>query len=731
VSIVLAEFQKGAVSALLDAMEQPNREIVLKSCTGSGKTIMLTCFMDEYLRANRKTVFVWLTPGRGDLEEQSREKMDRYIHGSSTKSLLDVMTGGFEENDVCFINWEKLTKKGNNALKEGERINFIEHVGNALTQGLAFKIIVDESHQNDTIKADDIIELFRPDKIIRCSATPKNYRDAILIRIPEEDVILAGLIKKLLIINEDFPRQISVADQVSYLIGRALSKQRELHAALLQRGSAVNPLMIVQLPNRSDALLGRVEEYFNSQGITYENGLLAVWLSDKKQNIGDISRPDAAPIAVIIKQAIATGWDCPRAYILVKLRDNMDETFEVQTIGRIRRMPEARHYESDLLDCCYLYTLDEKFTQGVKLSLGAGALDACKLFLKPEHRAVSLISEYKTEVPFPQDGRLALRVAGRFFALNYQTGPDTRRNREILESSGYLFSGDVVRHTKSGAVSALEPEGIAELDDVLVHEALDTHRHGKEYHHCVARLGRSINLDYAGANTVVRRLFLEGVKSEQKLLSLSIRSLYAFVINNAGRLAEDLREAMASEAVQMTVSAGGVTEKPFAFPPELLFTYDGTAKSQVELTKNVYQGYLASAERRSAPEKLFERYCQSSGRVSWFYKNGDKGAEYLSIVYEDNFGKQRSFYPDYVVGAADGDVWIIETKGGFTRSGESEDIDRYTAKKFAVLKRYLSRHSLRGGIVRQDEQSRELCICTEHYSDDIKSDDWILLSELL
>ena len=65
--------------------------------------------------------------------------------------------------------------------------------------------------------------------------------------------------------------------------------------------------------------------------------------------------------------------------MLVKLRDNMDETFEIQTIGRIRCMDEAKHYEKDILDSCYLYTLDDKFTEGVKLSLGKGALDASKL----------------------------------------------------------------------------------------------------------------------------------------------------------------------------------------------------------------------------------------------------------------------------------------------------------------------------------------------------------------
>lgn len=412
--ITLANFQIRAIADLMAAMDAPSRDIVLKSCTGSGKTIILTHFMDEYIKSTHKAVFIWLTPGKGNLEVQSKAKMDKYIHGSQTKLLSDVMTGGFEENDACFINWEKLTKKGNNALKDSERTNFLEHIQNALDDGLIFTIIVDESHQNDTIKADDIIELFRAAKIIRCSATPKNIKNAILIDIPEEDVIAEGLIKKLLIINENFEQHVSVDDQIAYLLDKAIDKQQALRSAYLNTGADINPLIIVQIPNKSDVLLDRVEEYFESKGITYENNALAVWLSDKKQNLEDIEEPNAAPIAVIIKQAVATGWDCPRAQILVKLRDNMSEVFEIQTIGRIRRMPEAKHYGEDLLDCCYLYTLDEKFTESVKLSLGTGALDAYKVFLKPEFRTFTLVSEYKTDIPFPRDAKFALKVICKF-----------------------------------------------------------------------------------------------------------------------------------------------------------------------------------------------------------------------------------------------------------------------------------------------------------------------------
>ena len=729
--ITLANFQLNAIADLITAMEQPNRDIVLKSCTGSGKTIILTHFMDEYFKSNHKTVFIWLTPGKGNLEEQSKEKMDRYVHGSQTKLLSDIMTAGFEENDACFINWEKLTKKGNNALKDSERINFIEHIRNALDNGLCFKIIVDESHQNDTIKADDIIDLFHSDKIIRCSATPKNYKNAILIDIPEEDVIAEGLIKKLLIINENFEQHISVDDQITYLLDKAISKQRELHSEYLNRNAEINPLIIVQIPNKSDALLDRVEEYFESKGITYENNLLAVWLSDKKQNLEDIEEPNATPIAVIIKQAVATGWDCPRAQILVKLRDNMSEVFEIQTIGRIRRMPEAKHYGSDLLDSCYLYTLDEKFTESVKLSLGTGALDAYKVFLKPEHRSFEIISEYKTDVPYPRDAKLSLKVIYKYFEKQYHITKDTSKNKTLLDAHGYSFSGDIIDYTKSGSVSTLSKENIADLNDISIHESLNTHKHGKEYHHCVAEIGYKVNLDYNNINTIMRKLFLDGLRCETKILNVGTRELYAFIINNKHLLVEDVRNAMADESLQLSLAIPKTTEKPIGFPLEMIFTYDGSAKSQAEMTKNVYKGYLSSAEKRSMPEKLLERHCENSPNIQWFYKNGDKGIEYFSIVYTDNFEKQKSFYPDYIVGASDGSTWIIETKGGFTKSGDSEDIDKYTAKKFLVLKNYIDKYHLHGGIVRQDKQSGELCICTETYSDDIKSESWKLLSEVL
>ena len=725
----LKEFQLKAVKALFEAMEKPSRDIILKSPTGSGKTIILTYFMHQYIQSFPKTVFVWLTPGKGNLEEQSKAKMDKYIHASQTKLLSDVMTSGFEENDSAFINWEKLTKKGNNALRDSERTNFLEHIQHGLDSGLRFVVIVDESHQNNTVKADEIIQYFHTEKIIRCSATPKGIKNAEIIEILEADVIAEGLIKKLLVINEDFPQAVQTENQTGFLLEKAYDKQRKLRAAFLSIGRDINPMIVVQIPNKSEILQDEVERWFETQGVTFENGQLAVWLSDRHENLDGIEENNADSIAVIIKQAVATGWDCPRAHILVKLRDNMDETFEIQTIGRIRRMPEATHYNSDLLDSCYLYTLDEKFTAGVRMSLGKGALEAHTIFLKNEYKSITLTSEQRTMVTQTRNPQAALAAIAKYFEKEFHTGGNKAENATRLQAAGFVLDEDIVRHTISGETATLDfhATGMNEID---VTEKLDTHRHGRDYHQKIGKIGFEIGMEYSYMNTIIRKLFDKKFSYSRKILALEPRSVYSFVLNNADRLRHIVREAMAVELAQMQLDIKQVSKSQFHIPQSCLFTFDSTAKTQTEMRKNVYRGYLSSAEIRSSSERKFEKFCESAASVEWVYKNGDKGSEYLSIVYTDNSQKQKNFFPDYIIGV-NGEIWIIETKGGFDRSGNSQDIDLYTPKKFAVLKDYLERYGLRGGIVRYDEKSEELCICMDDYADDIQSDSWKGLSTVI
>lgn len=730
-SIKLMNFQLNAIKQLMESMEEQKRDIVLKSPTGSGKTIILTHFMDEYLKSHPNTVFMWLTPGKGNLEEQSKQKMDLYIHNSQTKLLQDVMLHGFIENDCCFINWEKLTKKGNNALKDSERESFLDWIDKSLNAGLSFKVIIDESHQNFTEKADAIIQLFKTDKIIRCSATPIIDRHAKLIEVKEQDVISQGLIKKLLVINENFPQVIESDNQTNYLLEQGLNKQRSLKQAFIKINKDINPLIVVQLPNNSDLLIEQVEIYFEGKGINYDNGTLAIWLSNRHENLDTITNNNSSVDAVIIKQAVATGWDCPRAHILVKLRENMDETFEVQTIGRIRRMPEAIHYNDDLLDSCYLYTFDSKFTQGLKSNLGKGALDAKTIFIKNEYKAFNLIKEQRTMVTDLRDDRQALKSIATYMKNSLCLKNNKNENKIKLQTSGYIFSTDVVKYTLSGKVVTLDQISENERFNVVeFKEPLSTHVHGREYHNRVSRIGLEIGIEYQFMNTIILKLFSDKLNYIDKVLNLPTRELYAFVINNFNSLRILFREAMAAQLNQLTANLEMISEKTFTIPQSMMFTFDGNSRLQTVMHKNVYDGYLSSAERRSSSEKKFEKFCETCASVEWIYKNGDKGDEYFSIVYMDNANHQKLFYPDYII-SVNGETWIIETKGGFTRTGESEDIDIFSPKKFEVLKNYLNKHNIKGGFVRYDNSCEELCICLDEYNDDINSSSWQLLKNIL
>lgn len=267
-------------------------------------------------------------------------------------------------------------------------------------------------------------------------------------------------------------------------------------------------------------------------------------------------------------------------------------------------MPEAKHYGEDLLDCCYLYTLDEKFTESVKLSLGTGALDAYKVFLKPEYRSFTLISQFKTDIPFPRDAKFALKVIWKFFEKKYHTATDLDKNQSQLEAYGYSFDEDIVDFTKSGSVSVLSKDQITELNDISIHEPLNTHKHGKEYHHCVAEIGYKANLDYSSTNTIMRKLFLKGVRCRRKNSSSGNTKPICFIINNERRLIEDVRDAMADESLQLTLAIPRITEKPVGFPLEMIFTYDGTSKSQMEYTKSLYRVFIFCGKEIYAGEAV-------------------------------------------------------------------------------------------------------------------------------
>ncbi|MAK19612.1 MAG: restriction endonuclease subunit R, partial [Candidatus Pelagibacter sp.] len=125
----------------------------------------------------------------------------------------------------------------------------------------------------------------------------------------------------------------------------------------------INPLLIIQLPDvkteqekrLSSDVVKILREKFK---ITVENEKLAIWLSGLKKNCKNIEHNTHKSEVIIIKNAIALGWDCPRASVLALFRDWKSFTFSIQTVGRIMRMPEPEfgHYSKEILNNAFIYT---------------------------------------------------------------------------------------------------------------------------------------------------------------------------------------------------------------------------------------------------------------------------------------------------------------------------------------------------------------------------------------
>ena len=730
ININLFDFQEKAVIKLLDIVtdSRSKQTVIVKSPTGSGKTIILIDFIEEYLtKVSSSTAFIWLCPGKGDLEEQSRQKMCKFAPHRYTQNLFDALQNGFDDESTTFINWELVTKKGNTAIRDSERKNLFDRIAEAHRAGTEFIVIIDEEHSNNTAKAKSIIDAFSAKNIIRVSATAVENKRYEYLEIDEVDVINAGLITKALYVNEGLVDGMEISNDYECLLDLADAKRKAIAARYKELGKAIRPLVLIQFPNGQPETIRAVEAKLESMGYTYDNGMVSIWMSEDKRDLPDnLTENDATPVFLLLKQAISTGWDCPRAKILVKLREGMSEGFEIQTIGRIRRMPEAKHYEDDLLDFCYVYTFDEKYKAGLLSSMDK-AYETRRLFLKDKCKTFTLEKEIR-DMDFDGLGeREVLFKIHEALVAKYHLSSDKKQNQGLLSDAGYIFGAEI--HGQALQGEFVRTSALTESHSyITTHRRIDTHKHGMQLMHSIDAIKSSIGMAQNKVKTILERLFRKGGNPNQKLIALETAEFYAFIINNQHKLREEFREVTAQMAVQMSMQLHP-KKSTFHIPEQDFFRYDPNVKNEVEYLSNAYHEYtsgFATSLVRSTCEMLFEQHCEGRQDIEWVYKNGDTGQQYFSIVYVDGIQKQWLFYADYIVMKKDGTVWVIETKGGETK-GQDKNIDRQIANKFNAFKAYATKHNLHWGFVR--DKDNQLYINNTEFAVDMADEHWVLLTQ--
>jgi hypothetical protein len=211
------------------------------------------------------------------------------------------------------------------------------------------------------------------------SATPERFDEAmkeasVKGRRPLDPVMVSpsrvqdsGLVKDALAL--EIPNEAGNFDSV--LVRRAARKLRESterwrsYASEEEMAEPVQPLLVLQTPNTPDpdnigvALDTIADEYPEIRG----DAVRHVLGDHSTQRFGgwdvDWIEPerveDAAYVRVLIaKDAISTGWDCPRAEVMVSFRPARENTHITQLLGRMVRSPLAMRIPGDE----YLNTVD-------------------------------------------------------------------------------------------------------------------------------------------------------------------------------------------------------------------------------------------------------------------------------------------------------------------------------------------------------------------------------------
>lgn len=198
----------------------------------------------------------------------------------------------------------------------------------------------------------------------------------------------SGLLKDTIVL--DIPDEVGQFDTV--LVRRATDKIKESSeawAAYAQRqddADVVKPLMVLQVPNTPDHnAIGRALDTIFQQWPELRTDAVAhVFGEHSTQTFGAYQVPYISPERVqestwarvlIAKDAISTGWDCPRAEVMVSFRPAKDRTHITQLLGRMVRTPLARRIPgNDRLNSvdCLLPFFDAKSVESVANALIQG-----------------------------------------------------------------------------------------------------------------------------------------------------------------------------------------------------------------------------------------------------------------------------------------------------------------------------------------------------------------------
>jgi type III restriction enzyme len=719
--IEFKDYQEKAIvklkSEVNELLESQNDEVIIfKSPTGSGKTLMTAEFLRRLIDARidgKKFSFVWIAVNK--LHDQSRNSLKKYYDRNGValrcSYFQDLENRQIKQNEILFLNWASINKKDNVFVRANERDNNLDTImARTKEAGRTIILIIDESHHTaSSDKSQEIIRKLGPKVTIEVSATPQIKSDYI-VPVKIEGVRKEGMIKKEVVVNDGFENYVidkrksdESADEL--ILRSAIEKRNELQKILEKKeNSLVNPLLLIQLPDNRRGVPDKKEDVLrllSKFGYGKDDPRLAIYLTgNEKINLDNIEKPENEVEVMLFKQAIALGWDCPRATILVLFRQWTDQniTFSIQTLGRVMRMPEHKHYGNDELNRAYLYTslpdidtrIDKDILPDFKVHKG----------LRIEsYKDINLISHHSKRF------REETRLSADFYSTFEQAAKELNLAKRVsfkhsivdtkLIASGRIVDTDKEAKDIERAGTLALPKTESELQfafDMFVRDNLDPFAPETR---SIKRINSSLYAFFGASTDEDRWPEIQAV-----ILVEDNRQAVIDVINRAKELYQEKIGNGKNKLVE--------NDEPWNVPE--IINYNTSFKKK-GYKKSVIQPYFAKTaekgpqqrqkEEDSSVEVDFIEFIEGAKQVDWWFKNGTSDATYFAVPYTEN-NVELPFYVDFVVQMKDGTIGLFDTKGGIYAKTAK---DRATGLAKYIQEQNKKGKKLFGGIVIREKKS--------------------------
>jgi type III restriction enzyme len=574
----------------------------LTAPTGAGKTVMAAAVFealfhgsDDYeFDADRGAVVIWFSDNPS-LNEQTRfrlmESSDRLRSTDMVVVEPPFSRARFEPGKIYFLNTQKL---GRNSLLvrgfEGDGGLFPESRPDAQAftlwdtirttiedPDLTLYLVLDEAHrgmgtptaaaQNE--KSTLVKRLINGERgvpgipvVWGISATVERFNTAMQgavgrstlppVSVDSRRVQDSGLLKDSIAL--DIPDEAGNFDTV--LAKRAADKLRESSEAWAQYArqqdtiEPVVPLLVMQVEDKPTpaSIAHRLDAIFGQWPELPENCVAHVFGEHKEEKFGRYTVPYISPeraqdetwVRVLIaKNAISTGWDCPRAEVMLSFRAAQDQTHIAQLLGRMVRTPLARRIPgNDRLNgvSCLLPKFDRDTVDAVVAALQSG--DELKatfgrvlvnpVELRPNPDVPAAVWEKFVSLPSQMRPQRGAKPAVRLTALAHELVSD-----DLLAGAGkkahahmhawldaFIRAREGAFREKREAVRTVEGRTI--IAGLLTGEARDetfTEEADAAVWNDAYRLAaRSLSPDIARTYTEMRARRMEGVDFEDALI---------------------------------------------------------------------------------------------------------------------------------------------------------------------------------------------------------------------